>query len=272
MRSYTIQPGDNLSSIASRFHTTVAKLASLNHIANPNVIHSGATLRIPDGYSTSSTPPPTKPQGSGSHGVTYTVHRGDTLGAIANRFHTSVGAIASANHIRNPNVISVGQRLKINGGGTSSTGGSSGTNGTSSTSGPTSVDGIKVTPAMRRLAAEGKKVAFQMGGYRGQGKCALGVHTAMAKALGIRVYGNGNETDNNLPRSKFRELHIPLSEALKIPGLILTWEHTSSTLGRKYGHTAITQGNGRSSTSDFYENNTLAAGGRSGLKIFLPLY
>lgn len=266
MRTYTIKSGDSLSAIASRFNTTVAKLASLNHISNPNLIRAGARLQIPDSYGPNSTPPSSKPPSSDSHGITYTVHSGDTLGAIANRFHTSVGAIASANHIRNPNLIHVGDRLKINGGGASSPSGPSGP------SGPTSVAGIHVTPAMRRLAAVGKDVAMSMGGYHGQGKCALGVHTAMARALGIRVYGNGNETDNNLPRSKFRELHIPLSEALKIPGLILTWEHTSSTLGRIYGHTAITQGNGRSSTSDFYENNTLAAGGRSGLKIFLPLY
>ncbi len=79
------------------------------------------------------------------------------------------------------------------------------------------------------------------------------------------------ELDNNLPRSQFKQLHISLAQALKIPGLILTWEHTSSTLGQRYGHTAITQGNGRSSTSDFVESNTLGAGGRTGLKVFMPL-
>ncbi|WP_414641401.1 hypothetical protein [Archangium sp.] len=41
-------------------------------------------------------------------------------------------------------------------------------------------------------------------------------------------------------------------------------------LGAKYGHTAITTGDGRSTVSDFIESNTLNAGGRSGLKIFRP--
>jgi LysM repeat protein len=42
----------------------------------------------------------------------YTVKRGDTLGKIAKRFDTSVQAIVEANKIKNPNRISVGQRLR----------------------------------------------------------------------------------------------------------------------------------------------------------------
>ena len=131
--------------------------------------------------------------------------------------------------------------------------------------------GIQVTATMRRLASAGKSTALSMGGYSGLGLCATGVSRSIVKAMGIKVWGNGNQIDNNLPRSKFRQVHISLKDALKIPGLILTWEHTSSTLGQKYGHTAITLGNGYSSASDFVERNTLAAGGRTGLKIFVPI-
>jgi len=129
-----------------------------------------------------------------------------------------------------------------------------------------------VTPAMRRLAADAKKVALSMGGYHGLGLCATGVSRAIRQATGIAVYGNGNQIDNNLPKSKFKQLHIPLAQALKTPGLILTWEHTSTALGAKYGHTAVTLGDGHSSASDFIELNTLAGNAsRTGLKIFLPL-
>jgi hypothetical protein len=111
-----------------------------------------------------------------------------------------------------------------------------------------------------------------MGGYHSQGLCATGVSRAIVNAMGIKVWGNGNQIDDNLPRSKFKQIHIPLSEALKIPGLVLTWERTSTTLGAKYGHTAITLGDGHSSASDFIENNTLAGNAsRSGLKIFMPI-
>jgi peptidoglycan hydrolase-like protein with peptidoglycan-binding domain len=132
-------------------------------------------------------------------------------------------------------------------------------------------DGIQVTREMRRLAKAGTSVALSMGGYTGLGRCATGVSAAIRKAMGISVWGNGNQIDNNLPRDQFKQVKIPLSKALKIPGLILTWEKTSTSLGSIYGHTAITTGNGYASASDFVERNTLTAGGRSGLKIFVPI-
>jgi hypothetical protein len=122
------------------------------------------------------------------------------------------------------------------------------------------------------LAANGRAVALSMGGYSGLGLCATGVSRAIQRTYGIKVWGNGNQIDNNLPRSRFRQVHMSLAEALRTPGLILTWERTSSRLGSIYGHTAITSGDGRSSYSDFIERNTLAAeSGRSGLKIFAPI-
>ena len=44
---YTIKPGDNLSTIAKRFNTTVGALQSANGISNPNLIIAGKTLTIP---------------------------------------------------------------------------------------------------------------------------------------------------------------------------------------------------------------------------------
>lgn len=44
---YTIKPGDNLSSIASRYGTTVTELQKANGISNPNLIYAGGTLTIP---------------------------------------------------------------------------------------------------------------------------------------------------------------------------------------------------------------------------------
>lgn len=130
--------------------------------------------------------------------------------------------------------------------------------------------GTQVTPTMRRLAKAGTQVALSMGGYRGLGLCATGVSRAIVKAMGIKVWGNGNQIDNNLPRSKFRQVDLSLAQALKIPGCILTWEKTSTTLGQKYGHTAITLGDGRTSMSDFIDRYTLSTP-RYGLKVFVPI-
>ncbi|MFL5319872.1 MAG: LysM peptidoglycan-binding domain-containing protein [Myxococcaceae bacterium] len=46
---------------------------------------------------------------------TYTVKSGDTLSAIAARYHTSVAALASANGIKNPNLIRAGQAITVPG-------------------------------------------------------------------------------------------------------------------------------------------------------------
>lgn len=43
---YTIQAGDNLTKIASKFGTTVNQLVAWNNIANPNLIYAGKSIRV----------------------------------------------------------------------------------------------------------------------------------------------------------------------------------------------------------------------------------
>lgn len=116
--TYVVQPGDNLFRISLRYGTTVQAIATANGIANPNIIYVGQTLVIPDG----STPPPSPPDSSPdpnpsppAEGATYVVQRGDTLGQIAQRYNSSVAAIAAANNIVNVNLIFAGQVLLIPG-------------------------------------------------------------------------------------------------------------------------------------------------------------
>jgi LysM repeat protein len=47
-------------------------------------------------------------------GNTYTVQSGDTLSGIANKYNTTYQELARINGISNPNLISIGQVLKIN--------------------------------------------------------------------------------------------------------------------------------------------------------------
>lgn len=99
---FVVKPGNTLSYLAGRFHTTVSTLAALNHIANPNLIYVGEVIKLPVlthfGSCTS---------------VTYRVTRGQNLTAIARHFDTSVSALMNRNHIQDPDLIWVGQLLHV---------------------------------------------------------------------------------------------------------------------------------------------------------------
>lgn len=114
--TYIVQPGDTLTRIAQRFGTTVDALVRTNNIANPNVIHVGQQLQVPDnGSNPAPTPPPPPPGGGSTTPGIYIVQPGDTLFRIATRFGTTVAAIVQANNITNPNIIHVGRQLIVPG-------------------------------------------------------------------------------------------------------------------------------------------------------------
>jgi len=102
---YVVKPGDTLYSIARRFGTTVSAIAQANNITNVNQIFVGQKLVIPN-CAPGPQPPPT-------NCFVYIVKPGDTLFSLARRFNTTVSEIALRNHIVNPNLIFVGQKLTI---------------------------------------------------------------------------------------------------------------------------------------------------------------
>ncbi|WGD81779.1 N-acetylmuramoyl-L-alanine amidase [Bacillus subtilis] len=57
--------------------------------------------------------------GSSGSGTTYTVKKGDTLSAIAKEHGVSVANLQKWNNIKDPNKITVGQKLKLKGSGSS---------------------------------------------------------------------------------------------------------------------------------------------------------
>ena len=103
---YTVQSGNTLSGIAQRFGTTVRELQRVNGIANPNLIYPGQIIKI---YEDKRSEKKTDIDFSG----TYIVRAGDTLSSIARRFDTTVDELAEVNNISDPNLIYVGEILKI---------------------------------------------------------------------------------------------------------------------------------------------------------------
>lgn len=104
--SYMIRRGDNLESIAKRYHTTVAKLIQVNGLpGNGNLIYAGQSLKVPA---------PAAP-------VTRTVtvnqrHRvvpGDSLIRIANQYGVQPRVIVQANRLPRSLVVQLGQVLVV---------------------------------------------------------------------------------------------------------------------------------------------------------------
>ena len=97
--TYVVRSGDCLSTIGSRLGASWQSIASANGIHSPYTIYPGQVLIISGG----STAP----------GQSYTVRSGDTLSGIAARYGTTYTRLAQINGISNPDLIYLGQVLRI---------------------------------------------------------------------------------------------------------------------------------------------------------------
>ncbi|HSJ34230.1 MAG TPA: LysM peptidoglycan-binding domain-containing M23 family metallopeptidase [Acidimicrobiia bacterium] len=109
--AYEVRPGDTLTAIAANHGVTVKAILEANDIVNPDLIRAGQSIVIPgkDGE------PP----------KVHVVAAGETLAEIAARYGSNAAAVAATNELSNPNLIRIGQKLKIPGasGSTSAGGG-----------------------------------------------------------------------------------------------------------------------------------------------------
>ena len=136
--------GQTLSQIAATYGTSVSAFVQANGLANANAIYAGQRLRIPTTGSGAST----GSGGTSSGGTTggeaapgggvHVVQRGETLSSIAQYYGNTTAAIAAANNLVNPNLVYVGQRLRIPSGASAGNGASGGTS-----SGGTSGGGVR---------------------------------------------------------------------------------------------------------------------------------
>jgi LysM repeat protein len=111
--TYTIKPGDTVSSIAREHGVATADLLSWNKLGWRSVIYPGQKLRLSPA---SASPAPAKPAPpAAASGVTHTVVRGDTVYAIAKKYRTTVSTIMSLNGIGGSAVIRPGQKLRVSG-------------------------------------------------------------------------------------------------------------------------------------------------------------
>jgi len=114
---YTVVVGDTLAKIASTLNTTPEAIVQLNTLTDPNALTVGQKLKIP-GVAPSTGVGATTTGSTGTTGAaattgTYVVVSGDTLGKIALRTGTTVAELLRLNGLANPDVIAVGQKLKV---------------------------------------------------------------------------------------------------------------------------------------------------------------
>ncbi len=135
---YTVQGGDNISTIAEDFGVSVNTIIWANNLKNPNMLNAGQVLKVPP-----------------VSGVIHTVNDGDTITSIAKKYNADASKIVSFNEVDPDAILGLGDQIIVPDG---------------QLSGPKVT--IKVTstkgPSIYKPVGDGQCVAFvQAHGYAG---------------------------------------------------------------------------------------------------------
>nr|WP_245301508.1 peptidoglycan endopeptidase [Virgibacillus natechei] len=135
--TYTVKSGDTLSGIASDHGISLSKLMDLNGL-DTTLIHPGNEFKVSEGSSGGSSSGSSGDSSSGSGSVgsstVYTVKSGDTLSQIGAEHGVSVANLRNWNNLSS-DLITIGQKLNINGSSGSGSGSNSGSSGSGNSSG-----------------------------------------------------------------------------------------------------------------------------------------
>ena len=99
---YIVKQGDSLCDIAKKYNTTANMIARYNGLADTDILEMDEILRIPVS---------TIPNMGTS--MEYTIQSGDTLSKIAEKYGTTVEALAKLNGIADADEIWAGNVIKI---------------------------------------------------------------------------------------------------------------------------------------------------------------
>lgn len=149
---HVVKKGETLGKIASKYHTSVSSIRSLNHLHSNSLrvgqkllVKKGTTVKVPnpnakpaqqdtvkaiaqtsadsvsanakDTVKSSTAVTPQKeikpvPQPQVDY-TSYTIRQGDTLSSIARRYGTTANELAQYNNLANKDALRIGQKLKI---------------------------------------------------------------------------------------------------------------------------------------------------------------
>jgi len=99
--THQVTKGDTLWSISRKYNTSLELILAYNNIKEKDILSLGQFVKIPNNnFQTTDY-------------IIHVVKKGETLWSIARRYERKVNSILTKNNITNPELISVGQKIKI---------------------------------------------------------------------------------------------------------------------------------------------------------------
>ena len=115
--TYTVQSGDSLTAIASKYNLGMDYIADLNNMSRTAGLRAGQKLKLTGEVPAVETPKTVEKQTTASNNSTdiHVVKSGETLNSIARKYHLQLNYLAELNNLSRTANVRVGQRLKIEG-------------------------------------------------------------------------------------------------------------------------------------------------------------
>ena len=118
--SYTVQSGDSLSAVASKYNLPVARVAELNGLSINSGVQVGQKLRLSGevaaaktNASSSTSSSRNNSSASADNAALHTVKSGETLTSIARKYQLQPNYLAELNDLPRDANVRIGQRLNV---------------------------------------------------------------------------------------------------------------------------------------------------------------
>jgi len=241
---HRIAGGETLSTIATRYGTSVAAISDMNGIQNRHRIRAGHTLLIPSGAAVSPGAARTAAVNSRERGerVTHTVRRGENLWVIARAYGTTPAAIKGWNSMSSDRIYQ-GDKLTVY-------------YGTTSASAPAPAAAVAAAPAPNTssgsAAAESMQYTIQRGDTLSSIASVYDVSIAQIRSW------NGLRSDRIYPGQRLT-LQVDATRAAVAQTYTVRRGDTLTAIARRFGVSVnqVAAWNGISTRTTLYPGNRL---------------
>ena len=113
--TYTVQSGDTLTGIASRYNLSMDQVASLNGMSRNAGLRVGQRLKLSGDVTEPVSEVVAETAVKNTKSDSHVVKSGETLSSIARQYHLQLQYMADLNGLNTNSTVRIGQRLKIEG-------------------------------------------------------------------------------------------------------------------------------------------------------------